>query len=297
MVPAHVDVGAGAPPPGLKTGCAYAEGRVTSGDVSLFYRRFGKPGKTPILIMHGVNYFNSYDWIGVGSALADDREVVAFDHRGFGESSWSPSKDYSLDAKFDDINTMIEALGWQRPVVMGHSGSGRLAISFAAAFPEALSRLIVVDSGFDHAELLPTGSGLPPIVFDSIEAAMARYAKLVNPPRMGLDRARAEQALVKIDGGYQLKLDPDYGNVQPITGNRKVMPVRELDVWEQMAKVRCPLLIVRGLRSSRWTPELVERIKREFPQAQWATVESTHDIAYFAPDELVHAVRAFVADI
>ena len=28
-------------------------GRVTSGDVTIFYRRFGKPGRTPILVMHG----------------------------------------------------------------------------------------------------------------------------------------------------------------------------------------------------------------------------------------------------
>lgn len=292
-----VDDGASILQADVQAGRAYSEGRVKSGDVSLFYRRFGKPGKTPILIMHGVNYFDSYDWIGVGSALASDREVVAFDHRGFGESSWSPSKDYSIDAKFDDIRNMIEALGWKQPVIMGHSGSGRLAISFAAAFPDALARLIVVDSGFDHAELLPTGTGLPPIVFASVEEAMARYAKLVNPPRMGLDRARAEKALRKVDGGYQLKLDPDYGNVQPITGNRKVMPVRELDVWEQMAKVRCPVLIVRGLRSSRWTPQIVERMEREFPHAKWATADSMHDIAYFAPGELVQAVRAFVADI
>ena len=66
----------------VKGGVAYCEGRVQSGDVSIFYRRFGKPGgTTPILIMHGVNYFDSFDWIEVGSRLATDREVVAFDHR------------------------------------------------------------------------------------------------------------------------------------------------------------------------------------------------------------------------
>lgn len=274
---------------------SYAEGRVNSGDVSLFYRHFGKPGKTPILIMHGVNYFNSFDWIGVGNKLASDREVVAFDHRGFGELSWSPSKNYSINAKFADIRNMIDAFGWRQPIILGHSGSGRLAISFAAAYPEMLLRLIVVDSGFDHAELHPTGSGLPRIVFPSIEAAMARYAKLANPPRMGVDRARAEQALVKTEQGWQLKMDPDYGNVIPTSGDTNVFPVRELDVWEQTGKVRCPLLLVRGLRSSRWTPELVERIRQKFPHVQWATADAMHDIAYYAPDELVAAVKKFCA--
>lgn len=268
-----------------------------SGDVSLFYRRFGKSGRTPVLIMHGVNYFDSFDWIDVASRIAVDREVVAFDHRGFGESSWSPSKNYSIDEKYSDIRNVIAALGWTRPIILGHSGAGRLAISFAAAFPDALKRLIVVDSGFDHAELKPTGTGHPPIVFASVEAAMARYAKLDNPPRIALDRARAEQALVKTDDGWRLKLDPDYGNVVPTDGRTDVRPVRELDVWEQTGKVNCPMLIIRGLRSSRWTPQLVEKIKQRFPHIKWATADAMHDIAYYAPDELVEGVRGFISDL
>ena len=247
--------------------------------------------------MHGVNYFDSYDWIGVCERLAKDREVVAFDHRGFGESTWSPSKNYSLNAKFDDIRNVTKALGWTRPIIMGHSGSGRLAIFFAAAAPDELSRLIVVDSGFEHAELPPVPAGRPPIVFPTVEAAMARYAKLENPPRMGLDRARAEQALKKVEAGFMLKMDPDYANVIPLTGDRNVIPVRELDVWEQTAKVQCPMMIVRGLKSSRWTPELVEKLQITFPKIRWASADCMHDVAYYAPDELVAAVGSFVADI
>ena len=55
---------------------ARADGRVTSGDVSIFYRQFGRPGKTPLVLMHGANYFDSFDWINVGEKLATDREVV-----------------------------------------------------------------------------------------------------------------------------------------------------------------------------------------------------------------------------
>ena len=77
-------------------------GRVNSGDVSIFYRAFGGNGRTPMVIMHGANYFDSYDWIGVAGALATDRAVAVFDRRGWGESTWSPSKDYSLDAHMSD---------------------------------------------------------------------------------------------------------------------------------------------------------------------------------------------------
>ena len=122
-------------------------GRVNSGDVSIFYRAFGARGRTPILLMHGANYFDSYDWIGVAEALASDREVASFDKRGFGETGWSPSKDYSVDANMGDMLAVIAELKWERPVVVGHSASGRLSISFAANFPDKISRLVVVDSG------------------------------------------------------------------------------------------------------------------------------------------------------
>ena len=104
-------------------------GRVNSGDVSIFYRAFGSRGRTPIMVMHGANYFDSYDWIGVAGALATDREVVAFDRRGWGESSWSPSKDYSIDAHMSDALAVAAKMGWDRMIFMGHSASGRVVSS------------------------------------------------------------------------------------------------------------------------------------------------------------------------
>src|SRR5262245_66685531 len=109
-------------------------GRVNSGDVSLFYRVFGAAGRTPMLIMHGANYFDSYDWIGVAAALAGDREVASYDKRGFGESGWSPSKDYSADANMGDTLAVIGKPAWPRPTVIGHSAPGRLPTPFPADF-------------------------------------------------------------------------------------------------------------------------------------------------------------------
>lgn len=134
-------------------------GRIESGDVELFYRAFSPPaggsGRPPVVILHGANYFDSYDWVGVAEQLARDREVVAFDHRGFGQSGWSPNKDYSLDAICGDTVNVSKHFGWDRPVVMGHSFSGRLAIFFAAYFPDHLTRLIVLDSALGMAVRAP----------------------------------------------------------------------------------------------------------------------------------------------
>src|SRR3989442_13856086 len=165
---------------GEETPAMQRNGRVNSGDVSIFFRAFGARGRTPILLMHGANYFDSYDWVGVAEALASDREVASFDKRGFGETGWSPSKDYSVDAHMGDMLAVIAELKWERPIVVGHSASGRLSISFAANFPDKISRLVVVDSGLAREEGGAGGRptiGNPPLVFEAVEAALAHFAQ------------------------------------------------------------------------------------------------------------------------
>jgi len=269
-------------------------GRVTSGDVTLFYRAFGARGATPILLMHGANYFDSYDWIGVAQKLSTDRETASYDKRGFGESGWSPSKDYSVDANMGDILAVIGALGWEKPIVVGHSASGRLATAFAANFPDKLSRLVIVDSGLERDAGGPRAStGNPPLVFETVEAAMAHFAKLANPPRIARDRERAERALVRVEKGFMLRRDPDFRNSRP-QGEGAQLPQRPpRDIWQDLAAVQCPIMIVRGLRSDRYTPELVARITRDYPKIAWATTDSQHDVPGQAPDELAAAVRRF----
>ena len=272
-------------------------GRVNSGDVSISYRAFGMRGATPILLMHGANYFDSYDWIGVAEALATDREVASFDKRGFGESGWSPSKDYSVDANMGDILAVIRELGWEKPIVVGHSASGRLSIAFAANFQDKVSRLIIVDSGMAREEgggNRPT-TGNPPLVFESVEATMAHFAKLSNPPRISHDRERAQAALVKVEKGYMLTRDPDFQNTKP-QGEGASLPQRAArDVWQDLAAVKCPTMMLRGLRSDRYTPEIIARISHDYPRIEWATANSQHDVADQAPQELVATIRKFAA--
>jgi esterase len=271
-------------------------GRVNSGDVSLFYRAFGAPGATPIMILHGTNYYDSYDWVGVASALASDREVVTPDRRGMGESTWSPSKDYSLDAMLDDVLAVAGAVKWDKFIVMGHSGAGPTVIAAAVNFPARIAKLVLVDSQMNREEGARSGSsvGNPPMVSPSVEAAMERFAKLNNPPRFGLDRERAQLALVKVENGYMLKRDPDHGNRKPV-GESAALPRRPVrEMWEELGMVKIPTLLVRGLRSDRYPPATVERLTRDYPQIKQETVDSQHDVARMAPDALVAHVRKFV---
>ena len=256
-----------------------------------------------MLVMHGANYFDSYDWIGVAGALAADREVIAFDRRGWGESSWSPSKDYSVDAHVDDALAVASAMRWDKVIVMGHSASARVVVSIAANFPDKLAGLIIVDPLM--AVEAPAGGGAPrpttgnpPTMFPSIEAAMESFAKLNNPPRFGVDRARAEHGLVRVDSGYMLKRDPDNANANPI-GEGTALPRRpRTDVWQDLATVKAPTMLVRGTRSDRWdNPAILARLSKDFTKVQMVTVDAQHDVAHQAPDALIGHVQKFSASV
>jgi pimeloyl-ACP methyl ester carboxylesterase len=272
-------------------------GSIVSGDVELAYHAFGSPGgETPLLIMHGTNYYDSTDWLEVAETLASDREVVTFDHRGFGQSGWSACKDYSVDAFMTDVQNVIAHFGWDKPIIFGHSMSGRLVTFFAANFPDQLSRLIIADSGFDHGApgAYNVSVGNEPMLFESVEAAMAHFAKLANPPRIAHDRLRVQKALRKVEGGYMLLRDPDYRNTQDQTAGAPKPALRDLDAMDELRKVECPTIIIRGLRSTRYPPEILGPLQKEFPDIAWGTVDSEHDIAVGAPDELVDVVRRFI---
>ena len=47
---------------------AHQSGRARSGALEIHFRKLGRKGKTPLLVVHGLQYF-SWDWLGVAQAL------------------------------------------------------------------------------------------------------------------------------------------------------------------------------------------------------------------------------------
>jgi len=284
---------------------AHRTGTAVSGDVSLFYRLFGQPGRMPIIILHGANYYDSHDWIDVAAQLASDREVVAFDARGYGQSDWSPSKDYSHDAQVADVASVLDHLGWKQAIVLGASRGGSYGIVFASSFPERTAALIVVDSfpqvGIQHpgTQLSKTlAIGNKPRVHESIEAALASMSRDRNVPPGSAARARLESILKPVEGGYVLRYrDPDFLNVVPTAPSHwKTQISIDVDLWQELAKVTAPTLFVRAKdsRSGHDSIAAMARIGREFPRVHRAEVDGGHDVAAIAPEQLIDHVRKFL---
>jgi len=275
----------------------HQSGTVRSGDTEIFYRRFGAPGKTPVVIVHGASFF-SYDWIDVAAALGSDREVVAMDMRGFGDSTWSASKDYSVPTMAGDIAALVDNLGWKQAILIGHSMGGRSVAWCAAKNASRIAAAVLVDYA---PEIAPAGSkrtteriGRQPTLFESVDEAM-RYHGIDPASAPGKDkRARFEAFLKPVAGGFQLKRDlyfRDQFKRVLDTGEKTKLGV---DMWQALSEIACPVLVIRGAQSDMFAPDTVPRVKAANPNITLVEIEGGHNVAGDNPAGFATAVRTFL---
>jgi pimeloyl-ACP methyl ester carboxylesterase len=111
--------------------------------VELFYAEAGS-GEPPVLLVHG--------WTCDHTAMAPlftyfrrAHRVVTVDLRGHGESD-KPEQEYSMDVFADDLAWMCGELKLEKPIVIGHSMGGVIAVALAARFPDLPSAVVTLDS-------------------------------------------------------------------------------------------------------------------------------------------------------
>ncbi len=275
---------------------AHRTGTTNSGDVEIFYRAFGRRGATPIMIVHGLSFI-SYDWIEIADRLARGREVAAMDMRGFGESSWSADKKYGVGDFAGDCLALMDHLGWDRAILIGHSMGGRNATWCAAENADRIAALVLVDYTPQNApegsnRVAATVAGVPDR-FATIGDAMAYFGADADAPEDAPVRLRFEAYLKPVDGGYIVKRDDFHRD-----RFRKVLAGAPAasgpDMWGALAKVACPILEVRGLGSDMFAPETAERVKSANENLTLVEVEAGHDVGGDNPEALLAEIGNFL---
>lgn len=99
-----------------------------------------------ILFVHGFPEF-WYEWKDLLPEFGRDHRAVAVDMRGYNLSSKPPAvKDYRAKHLVEDLRLLVGHLGAQRCVMVAHDWGGAVAWNFAAAHPEQLHRLVIVNA-------------------------------------------------------------------------------------------------------------------------------------------------------
>ena len=120
----------------------------------------GGQGK-PIVLLHGWPQ-TWYEWRRVMPALAKNYTIIAPDLRGLGDSS-KPVTGYDGKTTAEDIHQLVSQLGFRNIFLVGHDFGVQVAYSYAAAHPNEVRRLVILDvpiPGIGPGQILQAYGGL-----------------------------------------------------------------------------------------------------------------------------------------
>jgi epoxide hydrolase 4 len=116
---------------------------ITTNGIKLHYVT---QGEGPLMLMlHGFPEF-WYSWRHQIPEFAADYKVVAVDLRGYNDSD-KPNQQsaYSMDEFVKDVKGVIQGLGYEKCVLVGHDWGGAIAWNFAYEYPAMVEQLIILN--------------------------------------------------------------------------------------------------------------------------------------------------------
>jgi pimeloyl-ACP methyl ester carboxylesterase len=238
-------------------------------------------GETLILLLHGFSS-STFSWRDVLQPLAAFGTVVAYDRPGFGLTerplgdelrNWPGANPYGPDAQADQVAALIEALGFEKAILVGNSAGGTIAMHAYLRHPERVQGIIFVDpaiyrGGGAQGWLRPL-LGIRPL---------GRLGQLIS-------RSLAAQGdrLIKLAWHDPAKVTPAV-----LAGYRKPLQVenwdralweftlagRDLKLGERVKDMKVPVLVITG-DDDRIVPTADSiRLASELPNAELVVIPS-----------------------
>jgi pimeloyl-ACP methyl ester carboxylesterase len=115
------------------------------GGVTVHLRDEGPKDAPAILLLHGSNA-DLHTWEPWAAALKGEYRVIRFDQVGHGLTGPDPQHDYSRDNYAADVLEVADKLELDRFILGGNSMGGKHALAFAAAHPDRVAGLVLVDA-------------------------------------------------------------------------------------------------------------------------------------------------------
>lgn len=271
--------------------------------LSFHYRDWGGEG-TPLVLLHGLAS-NARFWDLAAPHLVESFRVLALDQRGHGGSA-KPDEGYDFSTVGGDVAAFLQALALQRPLLVGHSWGGNVAVQVGADQPGLARGLVCIDGGYIEPAAAPGAT------WEATERALAPpdFAALRLPWEEMLERSRGwatsqawgDRRVDFLRANFDVIED---GTVRPrLTRERHMRIVRAL--WDQRVSslypgVACPVLLMparqrgAGARDSAGSGEekeaAVERALGLLPRGRVVWMEdSIHDVPVQRPAEVAKVI-------
>ncbi|WP_417618711.1 alpha/beta fold hydrolase [Oceanisphaera sp.] len=231
--------------------------------MQLNFRRQGQG--QPVIVIHGL--FGSLDNLnGLSKALAEHYEVIAVDVRNHGLSPHSEHISYQDMA--NDILALISQLELARPVLVGHSMGGKIAMMIAGIAPELIGGLVVADMApvaYTQARHKEVFAGLQAVAAagcrdrKAADAVLGRHVQI-----MGVRQFLLKSFIPDSDTPWRFNvpaLQEHYATIMSWPG---------LDT-----PYTGPVLFIKGGESDYLLPEYQAEVIRQFPRAKAKVIPGT----------------------
>lgn len=253
----------------------------------------GGPAAAPaVVLLHGLLGRASH-WAATARGLAPAYRTIALDQRGHGRSARPPGP-YTPDAYAADAIAAIEQLELGSAVVVGHSMGALTAWQCAVQRPDLTAGVVLCDMraaalGEAGQRELADWLAAWPVPFANLADARHWFAA-EDPwadPTHPATRAEflAETLCERDDGWYPMH------DAQHLLASRDAW-IRDAH-WDELARVTCPALVVRGVNGELGRAEAQEMV-RVLPRGHYAEIaDAGHLVPWDQPEAFCSVVRGF----
>ena len=255
--------------------------------MTIAVHEWGEPESPPLVCLHGITSHGRH-FRRLAERMIDRFHVVALDQRGHGDSTWEPP--WHLEQYVEDALAAApdEPCTW-----LGHSFGGRVAYEAAAAAPERVERLILLDP----AIRIPPDVGLRAAEKARADRSYVSFAEgidrryeesvLTTAPRELVETELAEHLLPDEDGRFRYR----YCQSAVVAAYGEM--TREPPPFE---RVRIPTLLVLGESSYLPYDWLIDAHSAALGVLlQVVRIPAGHTLLWDAFDETAAAIESFLA--
>ena len=247
---------------------------------------FTDVGKGPaLLLVHGFPLSRG-TWSKQVHAFRSDHRVIAPDLRGLGESEATDGS-VPMARYAEDLFELVQHLGLDRVILVGHSMGGYVAMAFAKAYPQVLRGLVLVGTkaGADAPEAAAARQVLAArVLAEGVSVVVDAMApKMLSADNTDADMATAVQ-------GFMSKATPT-----GVNGALLGMAERP-DMGASAGLIRVRTLVVAGTKDAIMPIGESEALARFIPDAMLRLVPGAgHLVAFEAPDAFNAVLKAWLA--
>lgn len=258
---------------------------VRAGGLTVHYA-FDGPADAPVALFGNSLGTNFHLWDDVVPGLAHTVRVLRYDLRGHGLTDAGDGQAYTVEQLAGDAVALLDALGIERAHYVGLSIGGLIGQALAAAHPARVDALVLCATATSIGPAAVWDERIAEIRADGLRAIAPGVMQRWFTPRTHAERPE----LVR---GFTNMLERT--SVRGYVGC--AYAVRDADLLEADAAIRCPTLVVSAAQDPATPPSNGQVLRDAIPGARFEIVDgSAHIIPADAPAAFERVVAGFLRD-